>query len=307
MLEEIAHQRPTGMTGLVMNTRDPLFSDVNVRDALILAFNFEFINEAQTGGAQPRIQSYFDNSPLGMEPGTPATGRVAEMLAQYEADLPPGAMEGYALPVSDGSERNRANVAAALDRLAEADWTVGEDGVLKNAAGEPFTFEILLENGSSEVASVVDMYVQGLERLGMQVTVTSVDAAQYKERTDAYDFDMTYFRRALSLSPGNEQTLYWGSTSAEQPGGRNLMGARSPAIDGLINTLLTSESNDDFVAAAQALDRVLTAERYVIPFYQWNAAFIGHADELQHPETVPLMGDWSGWEPDVWWYEEAAQ
>ena len=307
VLEEIAHQRPTGMTGLVMNTRDPLFSDVNVRDALILAFNFEFINEAQTGGAQPRIQSYFDNSPLGMEPGTPATGRVAEMLAQYEADLPPGAMEGYALPVSDGSERNRANVAAALDRLAEADWTVGEDGVLKNAAGEPFTFEILLENGSSEVASVVDMYVQGLERLGMQVTVTSVDAAQYKERTDAYDFDMTYYRRALSLSPGNEQTLYWGSSSADAPGGRNLMGAKSPAIDGLVNTLLTSESNEDFVAAAQALDRVLTAERYVIPFYQWNAAFIGHADELQHPETIPLMGDWSGWEPDVWWYEEAAQ
>ena len=307
VLEEIAHQRPTGMTGLVMNTRDPIFSDVNVRDAMIQAFNFEFINEAQTGGAQPRIQSYFDNSPLGMEPGTPATGRVAEMLAQYEADLPPGAMEGYALPVSDGSERNRVNVGAALDKLAEASWTVGEDGVLRNAAGEPFTFEILLENGSSEVASVVDMYVQGLERLGMQVTVTSVDAAQYKERTDAYDFDMTYYRRALSLSPGNEQTLYWGSSSADAPGGRNLMGARSPPIDGLVNTLLTSESNDDFVAAAQALDRVLTAERYVIPFYQWNAAFIGHADELQHPETIPLMGDWSGWEPDVWWYEEAAQ
>jgi peptide/nickel transport system substrate-binding protein len=232
---------------------------------------------------------------------------VAEMLAQYEADLPPGAMEGYALPVSDGSERNRANVAAALDKLSEAGWTVGEDGILRNAAGEPFTFDILLENGSSEVASVVDMYVQGLERLGMQVTVTSVDAAQYKERTDAYDFDMTYYRRALSLSPGNEQTLYWGSSSADAPGGRNLMGARSPAIDGLVNTLLTSESNDDFVAAAQALDRVLTAERYVIPFYQWNAAFIGHADELHHPETIPLMGDWSGWEPDVWWYEDNAQ
>ena len=114
-------------------------------------------------------------------------------------------------------------------------------------------------------------------------------------------------RRALSLSPGNEQTLYWGSSSADAPGGRNLMGARSPAIDGLVNTLLTSESNEDFVAAAQALDRVLTAERYVIPFYQWNAAFIGHADELQHPETIPLMGDWSGWEPDVWWSEKSAQ
>jgi peptide/nickel transport system substrate-binding protein len=306
VLDEVPNQRPTGMTGLVMNTRDPLFADINVRDAMLLAFNFEFINETQTGGAQPRIESYFDNSPLGMEPGTPATGRVAEMLAQYEEHLPPGAMEGYALPVSDGSERNRANVGAALAKLEEAGWTVAADGVLRNAAGEPFAFEVLLENGSSEVASIVDMYVQALERLGMQVTVTSVDSAQYKERTDAYDFDMTYYRRALSLSPGNEQTLYWGSASTDQPGGRNLMGARSPAIDGLIQTLLTSESNEDFVAATQALDRVLTAERFVIPFYQWNAALIAHADELHYPETLPVFGDWSNWEPDVWWHEEAS-
>ena len=117
---------------------------------------------------------------------------------------------------------------------------------------------------------------------------------------------MTYYRRALSLSPGNEQTLYWGSATADEPGGRNLMGAKSPAIDGLVQRLLTSESNEDFVAAAQALDRVLTAERYVIPFYQWNAALIAHDARLRHPETLPIMGDWPGWEPDVWWWEEEA-
>jgi peptide/nickel transport system substrate-binding protein len=306
ILDQVPSQMPTGMTGLVMNTRDPLFSDINVRDAMIHAFNFEFINDAQTGGLQPRIESYFDNSPLAMEPGTPAEGRVAEFLAQYQADLPPGAMEGYSLPVSDGSERNRANVAIALDKLSEAGWTVADDGVLRNAAGAPFAFEILLENGSSEVASVVDMYVQSLNRLGMEVTVASVDSAQYKERTDAYDFDMTYFRRAMSLSPGNEQTLYWGSASADQPGGRNLMGARSPAIDGLVTTLLTSQSTEDFTAAAQALDRVLTAERFVIPFYQWSAALIAHSDDLHQPDTIPLMGDFPPWEPMTWWYEDAA-
>ena len=85
------------------------------------------------------------------------------------------------------------------------------------------------------------------------------------------------------------------------------MGAKNPAIDGLVNTLLTSESNEDFVAAAQALDRVLTAERFVIPFYQWNAALIAHADELKHPDYIPIQGDTPPWEPDVWWYEEAAQ
>lgn len=304
VMDEIPNQRPTGMTGLVMNTRDPLFSDIHVRDAMMQAFNFEFINEAMTGGAQPRITSYYSNSPLAMTPG-PAEGRVAEFLSEYQADLPPGAMEGYSLPVSDGSERNRANVRKALDELQEAGWTVGSDGVLRNEAGEPFAFEILLENGSSEVASIVNMYVQALGRLGMQVTVDSVDPAQYKERTDAYDFDMTYFRRALSLSPGNEQTLYWGSATADEPGGRNLMGAKNPAIDGLIQKLLTSESNEDFVAATQALDRVLMAERYVIPFYQWNAALIAHDAHLTYPEHIPLMGDWPGWEPDVWWWEES--
>jgi peptide/nickel transport system substrate-binding protein len=229
----------------------------------------------------------------------PASGRVAELLEPYRDSLPPGAIEGYALPAGDGSERNRENVADALDLLAEAGWTVGEDGLLRNAAGEPFAFEVLLQQGSSEVASIVDMYVQALERLGMQVTVTSVDAAQYKERTDAYDFDMTYFRRDLSLSPGNEQTLYWGSALKDEPGGRNLMGVASPAIDGLIRGLLTTESSEDFTATVQALDRVLTAGRSV------NVSRVAHASELNYPETLPLMGDWPGWEPDVWWWEEA--
>ncbi|MBP1804287.1 extracellular solute-binding protein [Rubellimicrobium aerolatum] len=302
VLSEIPHQRPTGMTGLVMNTRQPIFSDLRVREAMIQAFNFEFINDTMTGGEQPRITSYFANSPLGMTSG-PAEGRVAEALAPYEASLPPDALEGYALPVAEGGERNRAGTRRALDSLMQAGWVVADDGVLRNAQGQPFAFEILLENGSSEVASIVDMYVEALGRLGMQVTVNSVDPAQYKQRTDGYDFDMTYFRRAVSLSPGNEQALYWGSAIADEPGGRNLMGVRSPAIDGLIERLLTVESTEDFVATAQALDRVLTAGRYVVPFYQWNAALIAHSASLRHPDRLPLMGDWPGWQPDVWWWE----
>ncbi|WP_425459506.1 extracellular solute-binding protein [Histidinibacterium lentulum] len=298
----IPHARPSGMTGFVMNTRNPLFADWRVRDAMIHAFNFEFINETMTGGAQPRITSYFSNSPLGMEPGTPATGRVLEFLEAYD-DLPPGAIEGYALPVGDGSERNRANIAAALDLFEAAGWTV-ENGVLRNAEGEDFTFEILLETGSSENQAIIDMYVQTLARVGIFPTVQLVDSAQYKERTDAYDFDMTWFRRALSLSPGTEQYLYWGSAQAQVPGGRNLMGVESAAVDGLVDRLLTSAETEDFYAAAKALDRVLTAGRYVIPIYQWNISRIAHDANLHYPETIPLFGDWTNWQPDVWWYEE---
>ncbi len=300
-LSVLPHSRPSGMTGFVMNTRRDQFQDWRVRDALIHVFNFEFINEAMTGSAQPRITSYFSNSPLGMRPG-PAEGRVLDLLQPYAAELPPGAIEGYALPVSDGTERNRAGIAAALEQFEAAGWTV-QDGALKNAAGAPFTFEILLETGSSENAAIIDMYVESLARVGVTPTVTQVDGAQYKERTDAYDFDMTYFRRGLSLSPGNEQYLYWGSEGRDTPGGRNLMGIASPAVDGLIGSLLTAVSHDDFIASAQALDRVLTAGRYVIPIYEWNVSRIAHNAELAYPETMPIFGDWPGWQPDVWWQE----
>ncbi|SDE11425.1 extracellular solute-binding protein [Limimaricola pyoseonensis] len=302
VLEELPHARPSGMTGFVMNSRNPLFEDWRVRQALIEAFNFEFINEAMTGSAQPRITSYFSNSPLGMDEG-PAEGRVKEFLERWEGDLPPGALEGYALPVSDGTERNRKNIASALTLLSSAGWVV-QDGVLTNEeTGEPFRFEILLEQGSSENAAIIDMYVQSLERIGITPEISTVDSAQYKERTDAYDFDMTYFRRGLSLSPGNEQYLYWGAEAADTPGGRNLMGVKNPAVDGLIDLLLTSESQEDFLAAAKGLDRVLTAGRHVIPIYQWNISRIAYDADLKHPEVIPIFGDWPGWQPDVWWHE----
>ena len=302
VLAVLPHYRPSGMTGFVMNSRRPEFADWRVRQALIELFNFEFINEAMTGSSQPRITSYFSNSPLGMREG-PAEGRVLEFLKEVEADLLPGAIEGYALPVSDGSERNRAGLARAMELFEEAGFTV-ENGVLMTPEGEPFTFEILLETGSSENASIVDIYVQALERAGITVTVEQIDSAQYKERTDAYDFDMTYYRRGLSLSPGNEQYLYFGMDAADAPGGRNLMGVKSPAVDALIDRLLTSESQDDFVAAARALDRALMAGRYVIPIYQWNISRIAHNKELHYPDRMPLFGDWPGWMPDVWWAEE---
>ena len=298
----LPHFRPSGMTGFVMNTREPQFDDWQEREAMLSAFNFEFINEAMTGSQQPRITSYFSNSPLAMTDG-PAEGRVREFLEPFAEDLPPGALEGYALPVSDGTERNRAGIARAMELMEEAGWTV-VDGVMQNEAGEPYTFDILLEQGGTENASIVDMFVQSLSRMGIPPTVTTVDSAQFKERSDALDFDMTYYRVGLSLSPGNEQYTYFGMDAADTPGTRNLMGVKSEAVDALILRLLTSASQEDFVAAAQALDRVLTSGRYVIPIYQWNISRIAHDADLKFPEEMPIFGDWPGWQPDVWWHEE---
>ena len=299
---EIPHQRPSGINGLVFNTRRPIFADWRVRQALIDAFNFEFINATLNGGIEPRITSYYSNSELGMGTG-PATGKVLDLLQPFAADLLPGAIEGYVLPVSDGTEANRAGIRAATDLLAEAGWTV-EDGVLKDASGAPFTFDVLLVQGADETQGIVNIYAETLKRLGIALTVTVVDAAQYTERTNVYDFDMTAYIRSLSLSPGNEQMLYWGSAGVTDPGTRNWMGMASPAAEAMIQTMLSSTDRADFVAATQALDRVLTSGRYVIPIWYSRVSRLAHVKALHYPGHLPIYGDWAGFQPDVWWYEE---
>lgn len=298
----IPHERPSGITGLVMNTRNPIFQDWRVREALITAFNFEFVNQLLNGGEAPRITSYFSNSVLGMQEG-PAEGLVQEMLAPFADDLPPGALEGYALPASDGSERNRAGIRTATALFEEAGWMV-QDGALVNGDGAPFTFEIVLNQGSSENQRVVDIYVSALSRLGITPTVSTVDSAQYKERTTAFDFDMAYYTRGLSLSPGNEQMLYWGSEAADTEGSRNWMGVKSPAAEAMITRILNAGSQEEFIAATRALDRVLTSGRYVIPFWHNPVSRLAHVKELKYPSRLPIYGDWIGFQPDVWWYEE---
>jgi peptide/nickel transport system substrate-binding protein len=300
---EIPHQRPSGIDGLVFNTRKPMFADWRVREALITAFNFELVNQTISGGVNPRITSYFSNSELSGNVAEPATPAVAALLEPFKADLLPGALEGYALPVSDGSEANRAGIRTATDLLVEAGWTV-QEGVLKNAAGEAFAFEILLANGASDTIAATEIFVEALKRLGIEARIATVDSAQYKERTTNYDFDMTQYIRSLSLSPGNELTLYWGGEGVEKPGTRNFMGMSSPAAEALIKTMVSSTERADFVAATQALDRVMTTGRYVIPFWYSNVSRMAHKKELHYPARLPIYGDWLGFLPDVWWYQD---
>lgn len=299
---ELTHQRPSGMTGFVMNTRRAPFDDWRVRDGLIQAFNYEFIMETVTGNDANRITSYFSNSPLGMA-HTPAEGRELEFLSPFADGLLPGAIEGYSLPVTSGAEVDRSALRATIDQFEAAGWTI-VDGKMVNADGTQLSFDILLNSGASESQAIGDLYVQSLARLGIDATIEAVDSAQFRERVTNFDFDVTYYRRGLSLSPGNEQYAYFGSEYADTPGSRNLMGVKSPAVDAMIDALLTSTSQDDFLAAARSLDRVLMSGRYVIPFYQWNISRVAHSKNLHYPDHIPLFGDWPGWQPDVWWYEE---
>ncbi|MCZ4254957.1 extracellular solute-binding protein [Sulfitobacter sp. G21635-S1] len=299
------HAKPSGMTGFVMNTRKPPFDDWRVRDALIWAFNFEYIGETLTGGRLPRITSYFSNSELAMRPG-PAPAPVADLLKPFSDTLPEGALTGYALPEGDGSARNRAGIRHAMKQLQAAGYSA-QDGVMRDAAGKPLTVNILLSKGSRlDVAGsdkIADLYVQALARLGIAATVDVVDNAQLNKRLETFDFDITTFRRSLSLSPGTEQRYYWGSDAASVPGSGNMMGIESPAVDAMIDKMLTARGADEFTHAVRALDRLLTAGRYVIPFWQFDEGLIAHKVEMKYPDRIPLYGDGPNYMPEVWWWD----
>ena len=302
---EVPHDRPSGIIGFVMNTRKPLFADWRVREAMIEMFNFDFVNQTITGGAAPRITSYFSNSPFAMTPGAAPEGPVMALLEPFKADLLPGTIEGYSLPASDGTPQNRPGLRRALALLEQAGWTIAEDGILKNAEATPFAFEIVLTIGQDEAASIAAIYVEALRNIGVQATVTMLDSAQMKTRTDTFDFDMTYIIRSMSLSPGNEQNLYWSSAAADTEGSRNWMGVKSPAIDATIAAMLAARTADDAATAARALDQLLTAGRYVVPFWFADRNLIVHARNLKQPATVQLYGDWgNSYLPALWWTED---
>ncbi len=294
---EIPHGRPSGMEGFVFNTRRPIFADWRVRDALLHAFNFEFVNETLNGGVYPRRTSYFSNSTLGMNAGEPDP-RVVELLTPFADTLTPDALEPYALPTSDGAPRNRANMRTATRLLEEAGWTI-QDQVLRNTAGEPFEFEILLDSSANE--AVANIFTDALRQLGITARIQLVDSAQYNDRRSDYDFDMIINRWNMSLSPGNEQMLYWGSDGVETPGTRNYMGMNSPAAEAMIENMLSTRDQAEFTASVKALDRVLTTGRYVIPFWFSDESYVAHRADLKYPDHLPVYGDWIGWMPEVWW------
>jgi peptide/nickel transport system substrate-binding protein len=298
---EIAHQRPTGMEGFVFNTRRAIFADRRVREALALTFDWEWINQRLFRGGYERIESYFDNSPLGFE--GPAAGREREILEPFAEALPPGTLEeGWTPPESDGSGRDRRNLRRAGALLDEAGWAIGEGGVRRNAAGAPLAFEILVVSARDE--QLASLWRESLARLGVPVTVRLVDEAQYEQRRTAYDYDIIVNRWAMSLSPGTEQWLYFGSNGRETPGTRNYMGVAEPAVDAAIEAMLASETEDEFEAAVRALDRVLSAGIHVIPFGYLPTDRIAYKAGFAGPERDSLYGWWGWWAgPALWWRE----
>ncbi|MBU6498123.1 MAG: ABC transporter substrate-binding protein [Rhodospirillales bacterium] len=295
--ELLRQHLPTGMQGFGMNTRRPLFADVRVRHALALAFDFEWANRNLFYGAYTRTESYFSNSTLASS-GVPQ-GAELDLLAQYRAQLPPALFtEPFKLPVTDGSGNNRPELMAALKLLEQAGWTVRHRRLV-NAAGQPFSFEILLAQPAFERVALP--YVQSLARLGIAAHVRTVDPAQYQRLMDSYDFDMTVVGIGQSESPGNEQTGDWSCAAAKQTGGDNLMGVCNPVIDALVGDVVHAPDRAHLLAATHALDRVLLWNWYVVPQWYFPDVRVAYWDRFGRPpgEVRP------GLVFDAWWVDKA--
>ena len=293
--ELLPHHMPTGMQGYAMNTRRALFKDVRVRHALALAFDFEWANANLFYGAYTRTNSYFSNSDLASS-GIPQGDELA-LLNTYRDQLPPELFTTpFQLPVTDGSGNNRQGLRAALTLLEQAGWKV-RDHKLVDANGQPFSFEILLDQPAFERVSLP--YVQWLSRLGIEARVRTVDPAQFQRLTDTYDYDMIVDTIGETDSPGNEQTGYWTCGSVKPEGGYNMMGVCSPVIDDLVHHILTAPDRAHLVTATRALDRVLLAGWYVVPQWYLQSVRVAYWDRFGRPDK-PVR---TGLAFDSWWLD----
>lgn len=280
---------------LVFNTRRAVFADIRVRQALTLLFDFDWINRNYFFGLYRRSGGYFAGSELSAY-GRPADARERELLAPYAAQIAPDILDGsYRLPITDGSGRDRTTLRRALDLLAEAGYGLDGTVLRRRDTRAPLAFEILVTTRDQERIALA--FSTSLKRAGIAANVRVVDAVQFDQRRLGFEFDMIQNRWDQSLSPGNEQAFYWGSESADHPGTRNYMGARSPAIDAMIAALLQARDRATFVSAVRALDRTLIAGFYAIPVLNAAEEWIARWNRVERPGSTALTGPL----PESWW------
>jgi len=290
---------PAGMSGLVFNTRRPVFADPRVREALIYLFDFEWINRTLYAGLYSRTQSYFERSILSSA-GRPADAHERELLAPFPGAVKPEFMEGsYRFPTTDGSGRSRQNQEKAFRLLQEAGYEVRGERLVNGKTGQRLSFEILAMSTAQE--GLLLSFARDVERLGIEVKVRVVDSAQYQQRLTDYDYDMIQNTWISSLSPGNEQLFRWSSQAAKTPGTYNFAGVENPAADAMIAALLAADNEADFVSSIRALDRVLLSGDYVIPLFYIPKQWVAFWARLHHPEKTPLFG----YNVDSWWAADA--
>lgn len=295
---EFRQHNGAGMQGFFMNLRRPQFRDVRVRQALDLAFDFEWLNRQLFYSAYTRLDSYFADTDL-QATGTPGPGEL-KLLEPLRAQLDPAVFGPMVTqPNTNPPGSLRANLLKARALLAQAGWTY-RDGALRNSQGEPFTFEILDDSGAA-MEGVVTAYQRNLAKLGIDARFRTADYALLQKRLDAFDYDMTTVRLPGVQVPGAEQFSRYASKFADEPGSDNIIGLKSPAVDTLLHALGAAQTRDDLLDATHALDRVLMHGYYAVPQWYSTTHRIAYKRTLGYPQTLPLYYSAEGWVVSTWW------
>ena len=296
--EKFTNSSSGRMQGYAFNLRRPLFTDIRVRRAFNLAYDWETSDRLLSNGDYHRDNSYFDGIPEFMATGLPE-GAELQILEALRDKVPAELFTTpYKNPVGGNEEAARSNLREAARLLKEAGFE-NRDRKLVDPTGKPVSVEFLSGDPGDERG--VLFYKPYLERLGMTVSIRTVDSVQYQNRIRNFDFDITTAVWGQSLSPGNEQRDFFGSNAADRPGSRNRPGIKNPAVDALIERIIFAKDRADLVASCKALDRVLLWNCYLVPQFAAGFERAARWDRFSRPDPLPKYGV-TGF-PSLWWYD----
>lgn len=298
--EAIEHNNPAILQVFAFNVRRPKFADRRVREAVGLAFNFDWANERLFYNQYQRLYSYFTNT--GMEAKGLPSGKEKQILLKYKDALPSSVFEKeFANPSHPDFEASRENLRRAVKLLNEAGYDFVDGKMTNLSTGEPLEFEVLSNsaNGSS-FTRVMLPFIDNLKKIGIKAVFRNLEVNIFKNRLDNFDFDMAIVSYGVSQMPGNEQREMWGSSSAEAKGSYNVIGIKNPVVDALIEGLIQAQHKDDYEAYVRALDRVLLNEHYVI--FQWYSPYnrVAYQNKFGHPQSDVK----AGYQPFTWWMKQ---
>lgn len=297
--EELPDGNPTGMQCFVFNIRKEKFQNRLFREAMSYAYDFEWANEQLFYGAYTRNRSFFGNS-VYEEKGVPSTAEL-KLLDPFRKELPQEVFtKEYDPPKTDGSGLDRKNLIKARDLLKQAGYFLRNMKLIDPKTNQPVTIEFLLVSPSFE--RVVAPYIKNLKKLGIDAHIRTVDSSQYIKRMENFDFDMAINWFTESAAPGNEQIDYWHSSKADVPGSKNIIGIKNPAVDAMVEKIITANTKPDLVAATRALDRILSWNFYVIPQWHSRTYRLIYWNKFKRPKITP---PYSNGFIDTWWVKTA--
>ena len=280
---------PSGIEAIILNTRKPLFQEINVRQAISLLFPYEFINKIVNHGLLKQTLGPWDNSELSARSNPSQMAKT--ILSQYQDDISKDALK----QIDKFSYNERKAIKKSISLLEKSGWKIIDQKMKNTQSGKSLSFEVITNKNKMEKLLLI--WKDKLRRVGIDLKIRIVDSSQFQNRIQTFDFDAIIFEYYMSLSPGNEQSIYWGSWAAEQNGSRNYAGIKHKAIDEVIKKITNAKKRNDLIEYTRILDRLLRSGKWMIPLFHDPLHRIAYQEDIAIPDEIPLYGfnPWTAW------------